>query len=684
MKSIPHLFVSLLIASTSLFSFQRSEINFDNGWKFYKSNVADAQNVAFDDSHWDSISLPHTWNNLDGQDGGNDYYRGPAWYRKHFTIPAAYKGKKVFIKFGAANMITDVYLNGTFIGNHKGGYAAFSFDITNNILAGKENVLAVKVDNTSYLASIGFHLAPLRADFTMCGGIHRSVSLIVTDKVHITPLDYASPGVYIKQTNVSNASADIRITTKVKNDNTSAKRITVESIITDREGKEVKKLQSEITLNKQQGADVVQQTVLQQPHVWDGRRDPYLYSVVVSTKEKGKLVDQVTQPLGIRYFSIDPERGFFLNGQPYDLHGFNRHEDKKDKGRAVNDLDREEDMKLILDIGSTVVRLAHYQHADKMYDLCDKTGVIAWAEIPLVDCFSTEKIFTENIKSQLIELIRQNYNHPSILFWSLFNEIYLHKGPDPAPLIRELHALANAEDSTRPTVGALNADAEAMSIPDRIAINKYFGWYEGETAGLGPYLDNLHKKYPDTPIGVSEYGAGGSIFHHQEKIEKTVHNAMWHPEEYQTYIHEESWKQLAARPYLWIKTLWTGFDFSVDQRLEGFSAGVNDKGLVTHDHVTKKDSYYWYKANWNSEPMVFITQKHFAARDTNTIPVKVYSNAGEVELFVNDTSLGTRKSDDCIFRWERVALKKHQPNSVKAVAVVNGKTVTDQCWFYCK
>ncbi len=673
-----------LFTSFSLFAFQRTEINFNDSWKFYKSNAADAENAVFDDSKWESITLPHTWNNLDGQDGGNDYYRGPAWYRKHFTIPAEYGGKKIFMKFGAANMITDVYLNGKQIGEHKGGYAAFTFDITDGILLGKENVLAVKVDNTSYLTSTEFHLAPLRADFTMCGGIHRSVELIVTDKVHITPLDYGSPGVYIKQTNVSSASANIQVTTKVKNDDNAQKNISVESIIVDREGNEVKKLNSTIVLKKTQSADVVQQTIIQQPHLWNGRIDPYLYSVKVTLKEKEKNIDAITQPLGIRYFSIDPEKGFFLNGQPYDLHGFNRHEDKKDKGRAVSDNDREEDMHAILDIGSTVVRLAHYQHADKMYELCDKNGIVAWAEIPLVDRISTEKIFGENAKSQLIELIRQNYNHPSVCFWSLFNEIYLQDGPDPAPLIRELNALAQSEDSTRPTVGALNADAPAMTIPNAIAINKYFGWYEGNVSDFGPFLDNLHKKYPNTTIGVSEYGAGGSIFHHQEKLEKTVHNAMWHPEEYQMYMHEETWKQLKARPYLWIKALWNGFDFSVDQRTEGFSAGVNDKGLVTHDHLTKKDSYYWYKANWNSEPMVFITGKHFAARDTNQISVKVYSNANEVELFVNEKSLGTMKSEDHIFTWNSVELNAHQSNKVNAVIHVAGKELMDQCWWYCK
>lgn len=683
MKNLKY-FSFVFFLSTSLFAFQRTEINFDGGWKFQKSDVINAQNIAFDDSHWESITLPHTWNNIDGQDGGNDYYRGPAWYRKQFFISKEYIGKKVFIKFGAANMIARVYVNGTFIGEHKGGYAAFAFDITNTLLFGKTNIIAVKVDNTAPAASSEFQLAPLSADFTMFGGIHRSAHLIMTDKVHITPLDFASPGVYVKQTNVSNASADISVTTKLKNDDNASRTVSVESVIIDAAGNEIVKLSSSQTLKKNQSVDVVQQTVLHQPRLWDGRRDPHLYSVIVSIKEKGKVLDQVTQPLGIRYFSIDAEKGFFLNGKPYDLHGFNRHEDKKDKGRAVSDIDREEDMKAILDIGSTVVRLAHYQHADKMYELCDKNGIIAWAEIPLVDFISEEKIFSENLKQQLIELIRQNYNHPSIFFWSLFNEIYLRKGPEPLPLLKELNALAHAEDPTRPTVGALNFETEAAWTPDQISFNKYFGWYEGEIPDFGPWLDDIHARHPHNAIGVSEYGAGGSIFHHSEKLEKTVHNAMWHPEEYQTLMHEEVWKMLKTRPYLWIKTLWVGFDFSVDQRLEGFSAGVNDKGLITHDHATKKDAYYWYKANWNGEPMVFITEKHFAQRDTNTIAVKVYSNADEVELFVNEKSLGKIRSNDHIFKWENVKLNKQQSNRVRAAAIVNGKEITDQCWFYCK
>ncbi|MDD8018046.1 MAG: glycoside hydrolase family 2 TIM barrel-domain containing protein [Bacteroidota bacterium] len=677
------LFICLFI-STQLFAFQRTEINFNNSWKFHKSDTTGVSEINFADSHWEQISLPHTWNNLDGQDGGNDYYRGPAWYRKHFYIPKEDVGKKIFIKFDAANMIADVFVNGKFVGSHAGGYAAFVFDITENLFYGKDNVVAVKVDNTSYLSSSTFHLAPLRADFTMCGGLHRSAWLIVTNPVHITPLDYGSHGVYIMQKNVSSQSASLQITTKLRNDSNKERIVTAVSVVFDADNLPAATSTSKISLKRGGQSDVVQHLSIRQPHLWNGRSDPYMYFVVVSLYVQGKKVDEVVEPLGLRYFSIDPEKGFFLNGQPYDLHGFNRHEDKKDKGRAVSDTDREDDMRLILDIGSTVVRLAHYQHADKMYELCDKNGIIAWAEIPLVDCISPEQNFADNAKTQLIELIRQNYNHPSICFWSLFNEIYLREGPDPVPLIKELNSLAHSEDSTRPTVGALNANAPAMSIPNDIAINKYFGWYEGEVFGFGPFLDDLHKKYPHNNIGVSEYGAGGNIFQHQEKIEKTVHNAMWHPEEYQMYVHEETWKQLKARPYLWIKTLWTGFDFSVDQRLEGFSAGVNDKGLITHDHATKKDAYYWYKVNWNSEPMVFITGKHFATRDTNRIDVKTYSNASEVELFVNEKSLGKKTSDDYRFVWNDVALNTYQSNKIKAIAIVNGKEISDQCWLYCK
>lgn len=677
MKALQQISFFLFLVPAFLFPFQRAEINFDSEWKFYKSNVANAQTAVFDDSQWESITLPHTWNNLDGQDGGGDYYRGPAWYRKHFSIPKEYKEKKIFIQFGAANMVAEVFLNEKLIGRHEGGYAAFTFDITGFVRFDKENIIAVKVDNSEK-----FNFAPLRGDFTMCGGIHRSVQLTVTDKLHISPLDFGSSGVYIQQTNVGDASADIRISTKVKNDNVAAKKIIVESVITDREGNEIEKLSSESTLKGNQAQDIVQRTSLKYPHLWNGRNDPYLYTVAVSIREKGGTLDAVTQPLGIRYFSVDPDKGFFLNGRPYDLHGFNRHEDKKDKGRAMSDSDREDDMRFIMDIGSTVVRLAHYQHADKMYELCDRHGIIVWAEIPFVDFSSLEKKFGENLKQQLRELIRQNYNHPSICFWGLFNEVYIRKEADPVPLIHELNSIAKREDPTRYTVGAANIDSTTVAIPDLIGFNKYYGWYEGEASGFGKNFDALHEKHKEKKIGVSEYGAGGSIFHHQEKIEKTIHNAMWHPEEYQTYFHEKVWKQLKTRPYLWIKTIWNGFDFSADWRREGFSAGVNDKGLITHDHAVKKDSYYWYKVNWNDEPMVFITGKYFAKRDTSVITVKVYSNANDVELFVNSVSLGKKASDDHIFKWENVSLQPRHANTIKAVAVVNGKKITDQCWFY--
>lgn len=659
----------------------RTEIPLNDGWKFTKGDVGNAYNIDFNDSNWETVCLPHTWNNLDGQDGGGDYYRGPAWYRKSLTVPTEYAGKRVFIRFGAANMIADVYVNGKFVGEHKGGYAAFVFDVTGFLNYGKDNVIAVKVDNTSPKSSEEFQLAPLDADFTMDGGLYRVVSLIVTDDVHISLQDYSSPGVFIMQKKVTDDFANLLLAAELRNDSRTWQNVSVRSAIYDRDAKIVKEGTSKAEVGPGSNLEVKQSMTLEKPHLWNGRIDPYLYKVVVSVYTNNNPVDEVEQSLGLRYYRVDPEKGFFLNGKPYKLHGFCLHEDKKDEGRALSDADRGQEMNYMLDIGATVVRLAHYQHDQEMYRLCDKYGIVVWTEIPLIDYISSEKSFEDNCKQQLTELIRQNYNHPSVMFWGIFNEIDLVKGQDPTALVKELNDLAKKEDPTRYTTSAAYKDDAATAfVTDVLGLNKYFGWYAGKVHDLGPYLDQWHKEHPDRAIGLSEYGAGASIYQHEEIPVQPRTDGPWHPEEYQTYFHEESWKEIEARPYVWFSTLWNGFDFAVDSRREGFQAGINDKGLITQDHETKKDSYYWYKVNWNAEPMVHITSKRFTKRDTPVIGVKVYSNADEVELFVNGNSLGKTKSDDHRFIWKDVTLDEGS-NDVKAVALINGKEYFDECWW---
>ena len=676
----------LLITILSLFNIcfifaqKRTEIPLNENWKFSKGNFENAYQINYDDSGWQNVSLPNTWNNLDGQDGGT-YYRGPGWYRKSFSIPAILNSKIIFIRFGAANMIADVYLNGKFIGEHKGGYAAFIFDITKYVNFGTKNTIAVKVDNTDPKNSKEFNLAPLDADYTMDGGLFRKVKLIAANNVHISLTDYASPGIFITQKNVSEKHADIFLVTKLRNDSNKKKKIILKSSIYDRSGKIVNSKSKNIFIDPNSGSDYSQNFTIDSPHLWDGRIDPYLYKVVVSIYDHNRLCDEVTQPLGLRYFRVDPDKGFFLNGKPYKLHGFCLHEDKKNEGRAISNSDRKEEMNYMLDIGATIVRLAHYQHGQEMYRLCDKNGIVVWTEIPLVNHIDTSSSFAKNCEQQLKELIRQNYNHPSILFWGIFNELGNVKGPNPVSLVKKLNELAKNEDSTRYTTAAANySDIPAAFVTDVLGLNKYFGWYNGKSQELGTYLDKWHNEHPNRAIGLSEYGAGASIYQHEDNPKQPRTDGPWHPEEYQTDFHEIVWKEIEARPYIWFSTLWNGFDFASDSRREGFQPGINDKGIITQDHATKKDAYYWYKVNWNPAPMIHITDKRYTRRDTSLINVKVYSNADEAALFINGASIGKIKSEDHRFIWNSVQLKAGE-NYIKAVAQINGKEFSDECWW---
>ena len=676
----------LLITILSLFNIcfifaqKRTEIPLNENWKFSKGNFENAYQINYNDSGWQNVSLPNTWNNLDGQDGGT-YYRGPGWYRKSFSIPAILNSKIIFIRFGAANMIADVYLNGKFIGEHKGGYAAFIFDITKFVNFGTKNTIAVKVDNTGPKNSKEFNLAPLDADYTMDGGLFRKVKLIAANNVHISLTDYASHGIFITQKNVSEKHADIFLVTKLRNDSNKKKKIILKSSIYDRSGKIVNSKSKNIFIDPNSGSDYSQNFTIDSPHLWDGRIDPYLYKVVVSIYDHNRLCDEVTQPLGLRYFRVDPDKGFFLNGKPYKLHGFCLHEDKKNEGRAISNSDRKEEMNYMLDIGATIVRLAHYQHGQEMYRLCDKNGIVVWTEIPLVNHIDTSSSFAKNCEQQLKELIRQNYNHPSILFWGIFNELGNVKGPNPVSLVKKLNELAKNEDSTRYTTAAANySDIPAAFVTDVLGLNKYFGWYNGKSQELGTYLDKWHNEHPNRAIGLSEYGAGASIYQHEDNPKQPRTDGPWHPEEYQTDFHEIVWKEIEARPYIWFSTLWNGFDFASDSRREGFQPGINDKGIITQDHATKKDAYYWYKVNWNPAPMIHITDKRYTRRDTSLINVKVYSNADEAALFINGASIGKIKSEDHRFIWNSVQLKAGE-NYIKAVAQINGKEFSDECWW---
>lgn len=651
----------------------RADILLNAGWQFVRQDVPGAQSAGFNDSTWTTLNLPHTWNNLDGQDGLKDYYRGIGWYRRHYTVDKNLKGRHFFLKFDGASSVADVYINGHHLGEHQGGFSAFAFDITPFLKVGAGNVIAVKVNNDA-----NTNLPPLSADFTFFGGLYRDVHLLVMDPVQISPLDYGSPGIYLKTTDVSPNAANLQVTAVLSNSTKKAQHLTVRSVITDAATNIVAILTNVVTLPAGTVSNVVAATTIASPHLWNGLSDPYLYQAFTEVWKDSKVVDLVAQPLGFRYFSVDVNKGFFLNGRHYDLHGVNMHQDWLDRGWAIGDAQRDANFMLLKEIGATALRLSHYEHNDYTYQLADKNGIVLWSEIPLVNRITESPAFYANAKQQLTELIRQRYNHPSVVCWGVFNEINLRPGPKPVNLARQLAQLASQEDSTRPSTSAANAGDDEPSnwCTEWNSFNKYFGWYNGKLGDFGPWADEIHAKYPGRPIGISEYGAGASIYQHSEDPVREPANAgHYHPEEYQNLYHETHWQEMQARPFLWCKFVWNMFDFAVAGRNEGDTPGRNDKGLVTYDRQVRKDAFYYYKANWTTSPMVYITGHTFTNRLTNNITAKVYANCDSVELFLNGDSHGATTSTNCIFTWP--LMLRAGTNTIQAIGTKGSVKVDD-------
>ncbi|MGD0551059.1 MAG: glycoside hydrolase family 2 TIM barrel-domain containing protein [Sedimentisphaerales bacterium] len=652
-----------------------------DGWKFIRADVNNAETIAFDDSKWSEITLPHTWNDKDTL-GGGKYYRGPGWYRIKLAIPETAKDKRVFIHFEAASLVADVYFNGVHLGQHRGGFTAFCYELTPYIKKGGPNILAVRVDNSSFE-----DVPPLGGDFNIHGGIYRSVWLIVKNPVCITPLDYASPGIYIKQTKVTKEEAIVDVLAKISNGLDKQAIIKSRVTILDANSATVAKAEELAQVEPGQTKSVNNQVRIANPHLWNGRKDPYLYQAKVELLCDGNVVDEIGGTLGaigLRYFSVDANKGFFLNGESYPLRGVDRHQDRIGKGWAISYADQDEDANLIMEIGATCVRLAHYPHSNYFLSLCDKTGLVVWAEIPLVNQVYNTPAFAENAKQQLTELIRQRYDHPSIFFWSLYNELgNSGKCDDPRPLLTELQSIAKQEDSTRLTTAASNDPSNkwpgVRKIADLIAWNTYPGWYYGSPPQMNQLIDKYKRDANDKPLGISEYGAGANIKQHEQNMKKgPTPGGKWHPEEWQTIVHEENYAAIEARPYIWGSFVWVMFDFGSAGRNEGDTHGINDKGLVTADRKTRKDAFYFYKAKWSAEPVVYIaSRRHTERTDPNTM-VKVYSNCDSVELKVNGQTMGSQTGKSCVFKWFDIQLKPGL-NTIEAMTTRDGKTYADKC-----
>lgn len=628
----------------------REVVNLNRSWRFTPGWQV-GHNI------YTEVNIPHTWNG-DALAGKMDYYRGLGNYEKTIEIPETWKGKCVYLRFKGVNSVANVFVNGKHALEHRGGYTAFVVDLTQRLNYGKKNTILVRVNN-----AIQLDVMPLLGDFNMYGGIYRDVDLIVTEPEHISLTDYASSGIYLLQEKVSQEKAVVKTKTIVEG--RKGKTADLRILVKDAAGKVVTEKTTSMTFSED-GNEIVQMALeMDKPRLWNGRQDPYCYTVEAIVLNDGRETDRVSESLGLRYYHVDPEKGFFLNGKRLQLHGVCRHQDHAEIGNALSPLNHEEDMAIMLEMGVNAIRLAHYPQDKYMYDLCDRNGLVIWAEIPFIGPggyrdkgFVDQPSFRENGKQQLVELIRQNFNHPSICFWGLFNELK-QTGDDPCDYIRELNELAHREDPSRLTTAASNQGGELNELTDLICWNQYFGWYGGEPASIGNWADATHKKYPNRCIGISEYGAGASIFHQQEELKKPVANSYWHPENWQAFYHEEHWKAIDSRPYLWGTFVWNMFDFGAAHRTEGEIAGKNDKGLVTFDRKHKKDAFYFYKANWNTtEPFVYITSRRLVERKAQTQPIKVYSNQPEVELFLNGKSLGKQKTAYGICVWEKVELKE--------------------------
>ena len=651
----------------------RRVIPLNSDWKFRFSHDVNK-------SSGKRVDLPHTWNAGDALSGEWDYKRGIGNYIKKFFVNENLRGKRLFVKSDGANSVCNLFVNGRHVGEHRGGYSAFVFEITDFVEYGKENTLLFRVNNGEQL-----DVMPLVGDFNFYGGLYRDVNLIVTDSLCISPLDHGSPGIYLRQEKVDEKIASVTADIMLSGRNKNAEEMAVLIKVMDGDKTIIDRIKN-VTLKPL--ADAQSESVsfsIENPRLWNGQADPFIYNVEVSLLKNGKEIDKVRQPLGLRYFHTDPDKGFFLNGKHLSLHGVNRHQERAGIGNALLPAHHEEDMGIMLDMGVNAMRLAHYQQADYMYELADKNGVVVWAEIPFVGPggyadkgFVNQESFKENGRRQLRELIRQNYNHPSIMFWGLFNEIK-EEGDNPVEFVKELQAIAREEDPTRLTTAASNQNGALNFITDNIAWNRYDGWYGSTPSTLATWLDATHKKYPDIRIAISEYGAGASIYHQQDSIRQTVPTSWWHPENWQLEYHIRNWDIIRQRPFLWGTFIWNMFDFGAAHRTEGDRPGINDKGLVTHDRKVKKDAYYFYRANWNPEPMVYIAARRNDRRVRETTDIQVFSNTGDVTLRVNGRKIGTSKPDAmnvCTFR--NVKLKPGE-NTIEAETKDKSKKMTDNC-----
>ncbi|WP_414476075.1 glycoside hydrolase family 2 TIM barrel-domain containing protein [Microvirga sp. M2] len=696
-------------------------------WSFVQDDsLTDDEALASKAVQWQTVNLPHTWNAEAATPGPHPpYKRGLGWYRIEFDTPA--EGTRKWLEFGAASLVADVWLNGHKLGQHKGGFTAFRFDVTDTLAPSGKNTLLVKVDNSQPISDDDVTaIPPLAGDFIMYGGLYRYVSLVSTiDPVHFSLEDMGGPSVYATTTSIAGGNATVNVRAKLKSDAKADADYSVRVSLLDADGRVAQTSQQTVVLQAGGNLTVPQVLLVNRPHLWQGTEDPYQYKLVAELlREDGQAIDRVVQDFGIREMRFDPREGFFLNGRHVPLHGVAIHQEMYGKGWAISPRDIDDTLAMVKEIGANTIRLAHYPYGRNMLESLDRMGLVAWAELPVGLSTTTEGMqavmvgsgttsvcphkdasdaFRASARQQLQEMIRQQFNHAAIAIWALGNETtFTHKDcAEPwydniSPVFRELQTLAKDEDPQRVTAYADNVAQEQPpvngnyidlgGITDLWARNQYPLWYSGPVARLTDILDAIRVRYPDQPIGISEYGAGAALTHHTDnvmggpaEVNNTGEPIVYQPEEYASSVHEQDYAKILSTEYLFASYVWNMFDFATPLRNEGDIQDVNTKGLVSFDRKTRKDPFYFYKANWSPDLVTYITGRRYTNRAYPVADIKVYSNADAVALSINGKAVGAMKQDQCLQKtcvFKNVKLEQGS-NEVAAVGRRGSTSASD-------
>ena len=688
-KQSLYISIGLLISQVSLGQ-SRIQKSFNEGWKFYKANnstfFTDFENGQkyFENQGqwtklevWEDIQLPHTYNKTDMQLDRN-FFEGKAVYQKSYTASPEDKNRRTFLKFEGVGAVAQLFVNGNYIGEHKGGYSMFAFEITNSIDYEKENTITVVADNKSRkdIIPINHFLFPVY------GGIYRPVHIITTNKTNFVVTDQAAPGIFIKQKNVSAKSAEIHVEAKIETKEKHTQNADLVIEIKNMAGKTILTEKQAISVSPQ-GVTYVNEIInMKSPHLWDGIKDPYLYSLTAKLVSNGKELDVVKQPLGVRHVELIAGKGVFLNGKKYPMFGVTRHQDREGFGSALSFEQHKEDLMLIKEMGATTIRLAHYQQSPEVYSLADSIGFLTWAEIPFVNRVSYYE--NENAKQQMSELVKQNFNHPAIYIWGVHNEVYSTTADEQVPVLsRELNDIAKTLDPDRYTVAVTGynvIDRQENLSTDVQGINHYFGWYGGKIEDLGPWAQKVQQDFPDYKIMLSEYGADGNIDISKETVEppSDVISGKAFPENYQTETHIQQWAAIEKNPIILASYLWNAFEFAVPAWNRGGVNARNLKGLITFDRKRKKDSFYWYKANWNPEPMIYLANRRDSLRTNDVARIQLFSNLPNVEVTVNGKAYSAKQGVNSR-HWviENVQLQKGE-NKIQGSGKNGNTELTDE------